>query len=375
MNDEEYGTSALSTLQVDPRPATKVDLDRAVRDGRRTRRRRNWGTAAAAATVVAAVVIGGVTLVQRAGRPQEKPAPAPAAPADPTVPTSCTATALPAGKTKSVSIVGGEPTGRWYVGTQNPMASRTTGTVIWHDGRLVTELAGRGEIRMFAVNSSGIAVGYDALHPVYIRDGVEVTMKGASQPKAINSSGVVVGEGNPADTSASFGARWSSPDAEPERLPDIDGRTAEGAYLVADDGLVIGNSADRGALLLWYPDGRTKAVSMPAGAPMFHPVAYRNGWIYVELLGSGGYRYAPATGVWQQLGENATVVPGNSASAHPQVFVGRQPFALPIPPGLPPNAAFDITAMSDDARHFGGYTLGIAADLTFPSGAFTWTCK
>ncbi|HEX5205714.1 MAG TPA: hypothetical protein VFW27_37770 [Actinoplanes sp.] len=74
----------------------------------------------------------------------------------------------------------------------------------------------------------------------------------------------MVGDGNDGDTSASYGARWSSPDAEQERLPDIDRRRAEGAYVVGDDGLVIGNSTDRSTLLLWYPDGRTKAVPVPA---------------------------------------------------------------------------------------------------------------
>jgi hypothetical protein len=385
MSDEEYGTSALSTLLVDPRPATKVDLSRAVRDGRRARRRRQCGTAAGAVAAVAATAIGCAALVQAAGHPQPKPAPAPApankvTTADPTVPTSCSVAALPVGKTRAVSIVGGEPTGHWYVGTKNPTGPRTTGTVIWHDGKLVTDLGGRGEIRMFAVNSSGIAVGWDAMHPVYIRGGAEVTMKGGAQPKAINSSGVVVGEGDGGDTTKSYAARWSSPDAEPQRLPDIDGRRAEGAYVVADNGLVIGNSVDRSALMLWYPDGRTKAVPVPADAesPMFRPVAYRNGWIYVELFGVGvGYRYAPATG-WQQLGgrkSTTTVVPGYAAGGNPQVFVGRQPFALPVPPGLPENAEFHITAMSDDARHIGGYTLGALSDPTFPSGPFVWSCE
>ncbi|WP_030438976.1 hypothetical protein [Actinoplanes subtropicus] len=373
MNDEEYGTSALTTLLVDPRPVTKVDLDQAVRDGRKIRRRRHWVAAAAVVALVAATAVGGTTMVRAARGPQPLPKPATTpVPADPTVPRSCTVGALPAGKTKSVSVVGGEPTGHWYVGTENPMALRTTGTVIWHDGRLVAELRGRDEIRMFAVNSAGVAVGWDKLHPVYIRDGVEVTMKGGAQPKAINSSGVVVGEGSPVDTRKSYAARWSSPDAEPQRLPDIGGRRAEGAYVVADNGLVIGNSSDRSALLLWYPDGRTKAVPVPSGA-MFHPVAYRNGWIYVEMLGlDGGYRYAPATGVWQKL---PSVVPATTSDDNPRIYAGPQSFALPIPPDLPAGAAFDITAMSDDARHIGGFTLASMADLAFPSGAFVWSCK
>ena len=46
----------------------------------------------------------------------------------------------------------------------------------------------------------------------------------------------------------------------------------------------------------------------------------------------------------------------------------------PIPPRLPENSALGITAMSDDGRHIGGFTLAAVSDLTYPSGAFVWTC-
>jgi hypothetical protein len=140
---------------------------------------------------------------------------------------------------------------------------------------------------------------------------------------------------------------------------------------------VIGNSDNRDALMLWYADGRARSVPVPAGSAMFHPVAFRNGWIYVLGMGGSGSRYSPETGTWQQLGPegDALVVPSTSMSSEPKVFVGRQSFKLPLPPGLSKEAALSITAMSDDARRFAGYTLSSLADITFPSGAFIWTCR
>ncbi len=129
--------------------------------------------------------------------------------------------------------------------------------------------------------------------------------------------------------------------------------------------------------MLWYADGRTRSVPVPAGSALFHPVAFRNGWIYVSNMGGGSARYSPGTGTWQQLGQagGALVVPSTLMSSEPRVLVGRHSFKLPLPPGLTAEVAFSITAVIDDARHFAGYTLSGLTDRTFPSGAFIWTCR
>src|SRR6185437_7961176 len=170
-------------------PPGRVDIGRAVADGRRRSRRRAVLGAGAAVLVVA----GSFTAVQQVARrsvPVPVPIPAASPPASPAPPPGCTVETY----AQSGTVEAVDESGQYLVGTApNP--------VLWKDGK-PTPLAGATGTPT-AVNGSGVVVGYDSNDQDQFRGWVwrdgHLTRLGKAtgykwtMPTAINAQGDIVG--------------------------------------------------------------------------------------------------------------------------------------------------------------------------------------
>jgi hypothetical protein len=327
MNDDEYGTLLLRPLAGEPAGPPLIDVARAMREGRRMRRRR-WAFGGGFLAVFTATLVTGSLLIAPA-TPHK-----PVLPPDPPLPKSCTLAALPTGRYHSAEVVGGDSTGRWHFGQSNPQANTgTQHTLVWHDGALAGDAAQPGtEVNLRAINSSGVIVGEvndkkTGIRPYVYRNGKFSPLKGGvGEALAINDDGTIVGRLG-SDTHPVL-VRWRSADAEPEPL-----RIPEGSPIamynlaIGPDGTVAGvvilplapgATFAETATYLWLPDGTTRRITAPPPArdtlSALNPLTFRNGWLYAEqvlsdrsdntpvIAGIQLVRYDPASGTWQKIG-------------------------------------------------------------------------
>ncbi|MBO0870988.1 MAG: hypothetical protein J2P15_20750, partial [Micromonosporaceae bacterium] len=202
----------LRTLDGDPYGPSRVDIRRAIAEGRRRRRIRRGvgyaGTAAVAALVVAGGSVG-TALITHA-RPQAGAATAKASvsrkaaytipgtkgwrPAAATAPASCTLSRLPApGNAPMALVAGADPTGRYIVGRSYPKRGQYQ-AVIWHDGAgQNVMLPGDLEELLEDVNSSGTAVGWSYAEsgpiPYVYSDGKVSQLPGVQHGEALAING------------------------------------------------------------------------------------------------------------------------------------------------------------------------------------------
>jgi uncharacterized membrane protein len=272
----------LRTLDAEPPTPSRVDVERAVAEGRRRRARRGVGYAGAAA-LTAVVVVG--ASVAAGGlftdtRPDAEPdagstgvASAPPAYTIPgvpgwtappaTAPTSCTLDRLPVPDDVPMALTSGaDPTGRWIVGRSYPKAGGYQ-AVIWHDGT-PTKVAMPGDLEenLQDVNSTGTAVGwsYEESGPVpYVyRDGEVSRLPGGEggQALAINDAGAITGDSGDAPVV------WPSATGEPIPLPLPEGVTTGTATAIDEDGTVVGNINDERPYV-WFADGTHRELPLP----------------------------------------------------------------------------------------------------------------
>ncbi|WP_250027487.1 hypothetical protein [Paractinoplanes maris] len=394
MNDDDYVTALLRPLAGEPSGPPRIDVVKAMRDGRR-RRRRWWATGSLAAVAVTAVT-GGVLVAARPPAPR----PLPDLPPDPVVPASCTAAPLPAKSYRSAEVTAGDSSGRWLIGRAEPdvgTPSISKSHLVWHDGKLVADVVPPvGGMTMTDINASGVAVGISdsrADHPWTYRDGTFTRLKGGTGfAVAINDSGVVAGQLGRDQKEKPV--RWSSPAAAPEPLAAPDGVRAE-VRDIAPDGTIAGVIGDFQGYL-WLPDGTARPIPAPHvdGKPAlgFEPLVFRYGWLYgtVAFPVTGGpgseqidYRYEPRTGTWQEVGALAmkTQVAGPGrwrfGQDNPEIYVG--PRTLSLPAYLPAVDAylgsFVVEGISDDAHVVSGIAMSGPADLTLPIQPLIWRCR
>jgi uncharacterized membrane protein len=295
----------LRTLDAEPPTPSRVDVERAIAEGRRRRARRGAGYAGAA-TLTAIVVVG--ASVAAGGlftdtRPDVQPdagstgvASAPPAytiPGTPgwtapsaTAPTSCTLDRLPVPDDVPMALTSGaDPTGRWIVGRSYPKAGSYQ-AVIWHDGT-PTKVAMPGELEesLQDVNSTGTAVGWSfegtaedsGPVPYVYRDGEVSRLPGGErgQALAVNDIGAIAGDSGGAPVV------WPSATEEPTRLPLPAGVSTGGATAIDEDGTVVGNVNDERPYV-WFADGTHRELPLPTldGAPASSGLVFsvRNGW-------------------------------------------------------------------------------------------------
>ncbi|MBB2945330.1 hypothetical protein FB565_005063 [Actinoplanes lutulentus] len=401
VDDEDCGALLLRPLgHGTPDGVARVDVAKAMRDGLRARRARAWSTAVAVTAGVAVVVTGGLLVL----RPQNQALP-PVLPADPSVPASCTASALPAGDAKSAEVNAGDPSGRYLVGASEPVEGGDHNVLVWRDGKLVADVAYQGpRVSMTDINASGVAVGATTggvTLPYAYESGRVTRMKGAGNAVAINDAGIVAGDTEPVIKDPQP-QRWASWDAEPELMPMPAGMTAGQAFDITEDGTILTSlwSRNVGGIYLWHADGTVEKVEPPKAAPGHEvfagPLAFHFGWLYAEVrtpslnssestpeartVGSN-YRYDPASRTWQDLGTKSYSVQvpavqrrgGGFLQNKPTVYVGKKVLTLP-PLAKYDDDAFKVAFISADARVVAGSNLsGVAAER--PVLPIIWRCR
>ncbi len=380
MNDDEYGALLLRPLRGEPAGPSRIDPARAMREGRR--RRRGWFAGGAAfAAVTATAVAGGV--LATAGGPDEPPIPLPP---DPAMPAACTVERLPMGGYGMAEVRGGDPSGRYLVGSSDPVAGRKQAVLVWRDGKLIDDVMMPGtSVVMADINRSGVAVGTTvegvSIPYVYRAGKISKLRGGSGEAIAVNDAGVIAG--SLMKGGRVVPVRWATADAEPEPLPAGFDRISD----LAEDGTIAGRT--EGGAALWLPDGSLRQIESP-GSAGFTPVVFRHGWLYGMMAGSSSgpaqpnpYRYDPRSGTWQRLGTGSFTVqlagPGTMesfASAVPEVFVGGRTLKLPpYQPAVAYGDAFIVESISDDFRTIGGSSVSGFADPERPIQPLLWRCR
>lgn len=299
----------LRALDEEPPTPSRVDVERAIADGRRRRTRRGVGYAGAATLTVAAVVgasmvVGGLSTDDRpnadatdttdttaaAGTPKAAytiPGIADWQPPAATPPTTCTLEQLPVPDNEPMALTSGaDPSGRYIVGRTYPEGGGYR-SVIWQDGQATAvDLPGDVEELLVDVNSAGTAVGWsypdDAStesDPIpYVYSGGQVTpLPGVptGNAEAINDAGAIAG------TAEDVPLVWPSATAEPIRLPLPDGAKKAKVMGLDEDGTVVGVVGDA-TPYVWLADGTHHALPMPdlGGEPADSGMVFtvRNGW-------------------------------------------------------------------------------------------------
>ncbi|GAA2617206.1 hypothetical protein GCM10010399_55220 [Dactylosporangium fulvum] len=398
MHDDE---EMLRRLRVDDLPPSMVDLNRAMRAGRRRER-----MGAVVAGGLAAVLALGTVVVVAATTGKNTAAPWPGAgpegsrspePAPPLG--NCTIDEAPvASQSRMIKIVANR-SGQVFV-MQDPLKS---GNLLrWMDGRqerIDGVPTGDGYGTAAAVNGSGAFVGASGYKPAWVyRDGTFTVLPlppdvSAMSMVGINERGDLIGtafywDGRD-DTRAVL---WpASQQGTPVLLATPAGWSSE-AMDIADDGTVVGylsHRTDNGPVditpMAWGLDGSARRLPVPAGwtparagkrGP--YPIAIAGDWV----VGAGA-RWNLRTGTAEVVeglmpmkvdkygrlfGNVPLSVPDNgSTSGRPAVWVNGDVQPLPIYPDRPEGTLFSVSL---DGRRITGTSY-------VTSGAFgtaTWTC-
>ncbi|GAA4581451.1 hypothetical protein GCM10023176_62200 [Micromonospora coerulea] len=257
-------------LQSAPVPEPRVDVGRAVRDGRRRRQRRRVGgiaavTVVAGLGVVAAVQLGGAASRPAPATPALAASPAGTVSTDPGSPVTCEASWLPQPIDGPVAVAYNvDPTGRYIVGDIGT-GQEDGRVVLWTDGQAAVLPAGARHAA--AVNAGGVVVGTngDGTGWVY-RDG---TLRFLATPPgyhailvhAVNGRGDIVGTASGAGDSH-HAVLWSADRPQEYRLVGQSGSAATG---ITEDGTVVGTMGQ--LPYRWTPQGTGAALAVPDGYP------------------------------------------------------------------------------------------------------------
>ncbi|SCF05131.1 hypothetical protein GA0070607_4898 [Micromonospora coriariae] len=257
-------------LRSAPVPEPRVDVGRAIRDGRRRRRRRRVGGIAAVTVLAGLGVVGATQLAGAASGPAPAPPALAESPAGtrstaPVPPVTCGASWLPQPVGGPVAVATGvDPTGRYIVGDIG--TGREDGRVVlWTDGRAGVLPAGARHAA--AVNADGTVVGTngDGTGWVY-RDGklrFLATPPGYDRvlAHAVNGQGDIAGTASGAGDSH-HAVLWSADRPQEYRLLGRPGSAATG---ITEDGTVVGAMGEQP--YRWTSQGRGAALAVPAGYP------------------------------------------------------------------------------------------------------------
>jgi hypothetical protein len=272
-------------------PASRVEIDRILRDGRRGERRTRVATGLAGVALAVVVAVpwavlaadghGKISAVDP-GRPSATPSRSP-------VPAICSIADLNQ-PNPGAALGVADPTGRFLFGQS------ATHLVRWRDGVVENVVSHKyGVLVPAGVNRSGVAVGTytatsaqapqagwvfraDALTPLPLPAGTR-----SATPQAINDAGDIVGAAMPADLSRrSVLVVW--PAAAPASPRLVDPTTAAVPTAITDDGGVVGNVLGSGGagdtVAVWAPDGTRRDLVTPAGWRDAKAVDARDGVVY-----------------------------------------------------------------------------------------------
>ncbi|MEU8327584.1 hypothetical protein [Micromonospora sp. NPDC048839] len=307
-------------LRAAPVPEPRVDLDRAIRDGKRRRRRRRIG---GVVTVIVLAGFGAVGAVQVGGVADE-PAPVPPAIAasatasvsvstEPARSLTCAVALLPQPTPGSVAVATGvDPTGRHIVGDIGT-GNEDGRVVLWTDGRAtVLPAAARHGA---AVNAGGYVVGTNGDGTGWVYRGG--TLRFLTTPPgydavlvyAVNGRGDIAGTARKADDTARA-VLWSVDRPQQYRFL---GRVESAATGITEDGTVVGTMGD--LPYRWTTQGTGAELAVPDGYPRASVDSAHGNWAIGMVPGAargGSVQMLPVR--WNLTTGAASLVPYPSAS-------------------------------------------------------------
>jgi hypothetical protein len=402
-DDERHALALLSPLAGEPVGPARIDVARAMREGRRRRTSRWWAGATAVVAVTATTAAGGTLAMAALDRPSPKPArPAPApsitVAAPPVGPEDCTVTRLPTNGVKKALVTAGDPTGRWLTGRTYPgNTGPSRPLIVWKDGKIAAnpKVSG-GDQRLQDINSHGVAVGSswdpDQIPILYAGSKVTTLSGGDGEASALNDAGVIVGVLG--DLDGRRPVRWTSATAQPGRLP-LPARVLWGEALdIDEEGNVLGRvgaARQIGTGYLWLADGKVRRMPLPKDGDRqsteFWPEAIRNGWVVGRATFDveGGttfeyYRYSLATGRYEQLapeGGQPAKVAANGwmlGETGPKIMITSDAGRITVLPGYgkaTTDDAYMPSSLSDDGRIAAGYKSGPGTE----NQPLLWRCS
>ncbi|MCW6010950.1 hypothetical protein K1W54_41345 [Micromonospora sp. CPCC 205371] len=294
-SEERYGVAVLRALDVEPTTASRVDVSRAVSDGRRRRLIRRWARIGGCAAVTA-VAVASVPLVAGALRGEDPTVgdsiaatPPPATQPAVTPPTACTVSRLPIpGGHPMALVTGADPTGRLLLGRAYPEGNKGRyPVVIWENGVPRTVDVPGADQALRDANTAGVAVGSgwgDAGPVPYVyRDGKVSVLPGVptGEAVAINEAGVIIGQSSGSPDSAPV--VWRSATEPATYLPMPSGWTGN-VVAVGEDGSVLALLRAAGRKVpqayLWGPDGRGRTLPKPSENEYFRPYSIQRNLAY-----------------------------------------------------------------------------------------------
>jgi hypothetical protein len=386
----------LHLADFDELPPSTVDLDAAVRTGRRRERRRRAVTVTAVAALVLVAATGVALAVDR------RPAPRPVTP--PPTPWTCTV------ETPKTPMDLVDPSGRIVVTNMrynNGFPSK--GPTVSVDGGPPTyvemDVVREPDVFATAVNAAGVIVGYSQSNefgpgvPWVRRDGrttlLPLPVAGhVGRADTVNARGDILGSSHSPQGMEGETLLW--PAARPGTVEVIETGPSGNAVALADDGTVIGTVRDGdGArvVTLWHPDGSTTllrqiGVVMPVSAVLagFSAIGVDGVWVFGSRP-AGGYRYNMVTGVIEDLGSfmpTAAVADGGLAGrirpkdikGFPTPAIWRNGLVTPLPlPSLAEHpVSWDGSQGVDVHRAGGRIILGAAREPVGDGGGLVWRC-
>jgi hypothetical protein len=407
-SEERYGVAVLRTLDVEPETASRVDVSRAVNDGRRKRRIRRWSRIGACAAVTA-VAVASVPLVAGALAGEDPsagdsiaatPPPATAPPAA-TPPTACTVSRLPIpGGHPMALVTGADPTGRLLLGRAYPEGhSGAYPVVIWENGTPRTVSVPGKDQSLRDANTAGVAVGsgwHDAGPLPYVyRNGKVSVLRGVAtgEAVAINEAGVIVGEG--AGSPDSVPVIWRSATEPATYLPVPSGWTGN-VVDISEDGSVLALLRANGEKVprayLWGPDGKGRVLPQPSDGEYFRPYSIQRNWAFGvatsdEAFASGGrdrsltpVRLDLTTGEYTRLAD-VSMMPsaanssgwlvGSTDTGRAAFSAGQGMLTLPDMDNHKSSTANIASTVSEDGRVVGGQ----ADDANGVIQPVVWHCQ
>jgi hypothetical protein len=412
--DDESAVALLRPLDGEPATASTIDIDRAVREGRRRRRRRTATRSVALVAATGLVIAGGaatVTTLRDTASPTPDPSqdvagptasastppvrrpPIATAPAAP--PTRCDLARLPMPAGMGMAIVtGADPTGRIILGRAY-LGDGDKQALMWRDGKVQKLPLVGSDPSLEDVNTAGTAVGFEfgpgeeGQFPVVYRDGtVKRLAGGKGEAGGINEAGAIAGMLG-ADRPSGVPARWAGPDSQPERLPLPAGYRNGSAVDIDEDGTVVGYLGDQQTPYVWFPDGEHRPLPLPmvdGETPTGGDTSdIRNGWA-IGMLHVGVKTRAVR---WNVYTGEAVVIPEFTirpdavnargwvvGAAHDPRGLLRTETGTVTLPGLPQRTGTDTlgvipNTLSDDGRTIAGQS----DDNTDTLRAVVWKCS
>jgi len=400
VNDEFEAQALTPLMRPQAMPPSKVDIMRAVAEGRRRERSRRLLTVAAAVAVGAALI--GVSAFALDRRPPQIGDELP--PSSTVAPTrnGCGVQRLPTPGNDPATVVAVDPAGRYAVGALDELPGAEPGegvVLLWADG-VLQPVAGAPMPHPLpaGVNAAGVVIGNSANAstsvPWMLKDGTFTRL--ATPPDAdrvsadgIDAAGDIVGTASwqqgGRDTKARI-VRWSV--ARPDQVTYLTtSPTIARASSVADDGTIVGHGMQPGndpQPYVWRPDGTPRLLERSDGKPATGATRTAGDWAigYYEdgsTWFDQGVRWNLRTGEVRELG---TFVPGaldasgrmfgvvmrSTQDTPPAVWKDGTVLELPV---LSDGQSAVVTSTSTDGRTTVGWLSRSKNDPIVP---VRWTC-